>query len=153
MEFDSKGNLYFAIGDFTVQTGEVAGYAQIDERSKKNDSQSTSANTNNLQGKINRIHPESVGTYTIPEGNLFLVCLNCHQINSKLVGPSFEDIARRYGGEDSVMTYLPKRIIGGGIGNWPGNIAMPANLSLKETEAEEITQFILGLNEFVDMPQ
>jgi len=80
-------------------------------------------------------------------------CLNCHQINSKLVGPSFEDIARRYGGEDSVMTYLPKRIIGGGIGNWPGNIAMPANLSLKETEAEEITQFILGLNEFVDMPQ
>jgi len=101
--------LYFAIGDFTVQTGEVAGYAQIDERSKKNDSQSTSANTNNLQGKINRIHLESVGTYTIPEGNLFLVCLNCHQINSKLVGPSFEDIARRYGGEDSVMTYLPKK--------------------------------------------
>ena len=71
MEFDSKGNLYFAIGDFTVQNEEVAGYAQIDERRKKNDSQSTSANTNNLQGKINRIHPEKDGTYTIPEGNLF----------------------------------------------------------------------------------
>ncbi len=61
--------MYFAIGDFTVQTGEVAGYAQIDERKKENDSQSTSANTNNLQGKINRIHPEKDGSYTIPKGN------------------------------------------------------------------------------------
>ena len=71
IEFDSKGNLYFAIGDFTVQTGEVAGYAQIDERKSFNDSQATSSNSNNLLGKISRIHPEQDGTYTIPEGNLF----------------------------------------------------------------------------------
>ncbi|WP_332367554.1 PQQ-dependent sugar dehydrogenase [Spirosoma telluris] len=31
----------------------------------------TSANTNDLRGKIIRIHPEADGTYTIPEGNLF----------------------------------------------------------------------------------
>ena len=28
-------------------------------------------NTNDLRGKILRIHPEDDGTYTIPEGNLF----------------------------------------------------------------------------------
>jgi cytochrome c len=71
IEFDSKGNLYFAIGDFVIQTKEVAGYAQIDERKSFNDSQGTSSNSNNLLGKINRIHPEKDGTYTIPEGNLF----------------------------------------------------------------------------------
>ncbi|MEX2567868.1 MAG: PQQ-dependent sugar dehydrogenase [Cyclobacteriaceae bacterium] len=71
IEFDSNGNLYFAIGDFTIQTGEVAGYGQIDERNSSNDSQTTSSNSNNLLGKISRIHPEKDGTYTIPEGNLF----------------------------------------------------------------------------------
>ena len=71
IEFDSKGNLYFAIGDFTIQTGEVGGYAQIDERNGSNDSQATASNSNNLLGKISRIHPEKDGTYTIPEGNLF----------------------------------------------------------------------------------
>jgi cytochrome c len=71
IDFDSKGNLYFAIGDFTIQTGDVAGYAQIDERNSSNDSQTTSSNSNNLLGKISRIHPEKDGTYTIPEGNLF----------------------------------------------------------------------------------
>ncbi|MCO7089445.1 PQQ-dependent sugar dehydrogenase, partial [Pseudomonas aeruginosa] len=29
------------------------------------------ANTNDLRGKILRIHPEADGSYTIPEGNLF----------------------------------------------------------------------------------
>jgi cytochrome c len=63
-----------------------------------------------------------------------------------LVGPSFKEIAKRYGNIDSAETFLPKKIIQGGTGNWPGNIAMPANPSLKETEAEEITKFILGLS-------
>jgi cytochrome c len=31
----------------------------------------TSANTNDLRGKILRIHPEADGSYTIPDGNLF----------------------------------------------------------------------------------
>ncbi|MFN2572275.1 MAG: PQQ-dependent sugar dehydrogenase, partial [Gemmatimonadales bacterium] len=36
------------------------------------DGQKGSANTNDLRGKIIRIHPEPDGTYTIPDGNLFL---------------------------------------------------------------------------------
>src|SRR5256885_14651820 len=35
------------------------------------DAQKSSANTNDLRGKIIRIHPEPDGAYTIPEGNLF----------------------------------------------------------------------------------
>jgi cytochrome c len=37
------------------------------------DAQRTSGNTNDLRGKILRIHPEDDGSYTIPEGNLFPV--------------------------------------------------------------------------------
>ncbi|WP_418606282.1 PQQ-dependent sugar dehydrogenase [Georgenia sp. SUBG003] len=35
------------------------------------DARRTSGNTNDLNGKILRIHPEDDGTYTVPEGNLF----------------------------------------------------------------------------------
>ena len=74
MSWDSTGNLYFAVGDNTNSGGDSAGMAPIDERTSRNpqyDAQRTAGNTNDLRGKINRIHPEDNGTYTIPSGNLF----------------------------------------------------------------------------------
>ena len=73
LEFDRHGNLYIALGDFTLQSNEIAGYAQIDERPgrARHDAQRTSASSNRYEGKILRIHPEPDGSYTIPEGNLF----------------------------------------------------------------------------------
>ncbi|MEV6980235.1 ricin-type beta-trefoil lectin domain protein [Sphaerisporangium sp. NPDC051017] len=74
MTWDSSENLYFAVGDNTNSGGDSAGMAPIDERTSRNpqyDAQRTSGNTNDLRGKINRIHPEDNGTYTIPAGNLF----------------------------------------------------------------------------------
>jgi cytochrome c len=70
--FDAKGNLYLSTGDNTSPF-ESAGYSPIDEQSGRSpfDAQKSSANTNDLRGKILRIHPEQDGTYTIPEGNLF----------------------------------------------------------------------------------
>jgi cytochrome c len=69
--FDAKGNLYVSTGDNSNPF--ASGYAPIDERPGRMpwDAQKSSANTNDLRGKIIRIHPEPDGTYTIPEGNLF----------------------------------------------------------------------------------
>ena len=69
MAWDAMGNLYIAVGnntgnDLTGQTDERAGRASWDD-------QRSSANTNDLRGKLLRIHPEPDGTYTIPRGNLF----------------------------------------------------------------------------------
>lgn len=72
IDWDSDGNLYLSTGDNTSPR-ESAGYAPIDEREGRSafDAQGTAANTNDLRGKILRIHPEADGTYTIPKGNLF----------------------------------------------------------------------------------
>ncbi|NYF11696.1 glucose/arabinose dehydrogenase/regulation of enolase protein 1 (concanavalin A-like superfamily)/putative cell wall-binding protein [Leifsonia sp. AK011] len=72
MVFDTDGNLILAVGDNT-DPFESSGYSPIDERSGRQDfdAQRTSGNTNDLRGKILRIHPEPDGTYTIPDGNLF----------------------------------------------------------------------------------
>ena len=69
--FDRQGNLYVSTGDNANPF--ATGYAPIDERPGRLpwDAQKSSANTNDLRGKILRIHPQPDGTYTIPAGNLF----------------------------------------------------------------------------------
>jgi cytochrome c len=70
--FDGKGNLFLSTGDNTNPFASN-GYSPSDEQSGRSawDAQRSSGNTNDLRGKILRIHPESDGSYTIPEGNLF----------------------------------------------------------------------------------
>ncbi len=71
LAFGPDGTLYLATGDNTNPY--PLGGSSIDERPDKRegDAQRTSANTNDLRGKILRIRPLPEGTYEIPGGNLF----------------------------------------------------------------------------------
>jgi glucose/arabinose dehydrogenase/PKD repeat protein/type 1 glutamine amidotransferase len=76
MAFDKAGNLYVGSGDSNSSQGAGAGYSgnnwtQEYAGTSFQDARRTAGNTNDLNGKIIRIHPEPDGTYTIPEGNLF----------------------------------------------------------------------------------
>jgi glucose/arabinose dehydrogenase len=71
--FDSAGNLLLSTGDDTNPFSSD-GYTPIDERPDVNpafDAQRSSANTNDLRGKVLRVTPKAGGGYTIPDGNLF----------------------------------------------------------------------------------
>jgi PKD repeat protein/type 1 glutamine amidotransferase len=73
MVFDPQnGDLWLANGD-NSNPFDSDGYAPIDERAGRSDwdAQKSAANTNDLRGKVLRIHPEADGTYTIPDGNMF----------------------------------------------------------------------------------
>ena len=72
LEFAPNGDLFISTGDDT-NPFESDGYNPIDERPGREafDAQRSSANTNDLRGKILRIHPQPDATYTIPGGNLF----------------------------------------------------------------------------------
>ncbi|TLV03331.1 PQQ-dependent sugar dehydrogenase [Dyadobacter luticola] len=74
MVFDKDKNLYLTTGDNTFSRSSD-GFSPLDERPGESarDSQKSSPNTNDLRGKILRIHPEADGSYTIPKGNLFPV--------------------------------------------------------------------------------
>ena len=71
MLFDKDANLYLSTGDNTPN--DPRGYSPLDERIGRSmyDSQRSAANSNDLRGKILRIHPNDDGTYSIPKGNLF----------------------------------------------------------------------------------
>lgn len=75
MDFDDDGNLYVSTGDNNSSQGS-SGYSGNNWEKEYagisfQDARRTSGNTNNLNGKILRIHPEADGTYTTPKDNLF----------------------------------------------------------------------------------
>ena len=72
LAWDKNKNLFISAGDNTVPF-ESDGYSPIDETPGRKifDAQRSAGNTNDLRGKILRIHPEPDGTYTVPDGNLF----------------------------------------------------------------------------------
>ena len=74
LAWDKDGNLFLSTGDSSAPFPSD-GYSPLDERPGKEfyslDSQRSAGNTNDLKGKILRIHPETDGSYTIPAGNLF----------------------------------------------------------------------------------
>ncbi|MFI1963023.1 ThuA domain-containing protein [Streptomyces pathocidini] len=75
MAWDSQDNLYIATGDNNSSQFSDGYSGNNPEPDYKGvsfaDARRTAGNTNNLNGKILRIHPEDDGTYTLPEGNLF----------------------------------------------------------------------------------
>lgn len=73
VEFGPDGNLFISTGDNTHPAGDSDGYGPLDERPGREeyDAQDGPANTHDLRGKILRIHPDSAGGYSIPNGNLF----------------------------------------------------------------------------------
>ena len=73
LDFDLDGNLLLGVGDDVNPHSEPSGgYAPLSERpGTLHDARATSANTNDLRGKLLRITPGADGGYTIPEGNLF----------------------------------------------------------------------------------
>ncbi len=73
MAFDGSGNLFISTGDNTNPFASQ-GFTPIDERPGRApfDAQKSSANTNDLRGKILRIRPLPNGTYAIPPDNLFV---------------------------------------------------------------------------------
>ncbi|WP_193607977.1 ThuA domain-containing protein [Nocardioides lijunqiniae] len=73
LDMDAQGNLYLGVGDDVNPHSEPSGgYAPLSTRNGTfHDARETSANTNDLRGKLLRITPKADGTYAIPEGNLF----------------------------------------------------------------------------------
>jgi len=72
LAFDGDGNLYVSTGD-NSNPFQSNGYSPSDYREGRYafDAARSSGNSNDLRGKILRIHPEPDGNYTIPNGNLF----------------------------------------------------------------------------------
>ena len=71
-------------------------------------------------------------------------CMACHAVDKKLVGPSYKDVAVKYGADKAAVDKLAIKIIKGGSGAW-GAVPMPANAQVNDAEAHKLVAWILTL--------
>lgn len=69
-------------------------------------------------------------------------CRTCHQNDTKVIGPSYKEIAEKYSEED--IDVLVSHIIDGSVGIW-GEIPMTPHLDLSEEDARLMVKYILSL--------
>jgi cytochrome c len=69
-------------------------------------------------------------------------CLACHGVDKKIVGPAYQDVAKKYAGQKDAEDALVKSIKGGGSGKW-GPIPMPAQAALSDADAHKLALWSL----------
>lgn len=68
------------------------------------------------------------------------LCLTCHAVETKVVGPALRDVAKKYGARPDAVDYLRTKIVAGGAGIW-GPIPMPAQ-TLPAADAQAIAKWL-----------
>jgi cytochrome c len=68
-------------------------------------------------------------------------CMACHAVDKKLVGPSYQDVAKKYKASDEAM--LVDKVRKGGKGNW-GQIPMPPNAAVKDEDLKTLVKWVLA---------
>jgi len=62
-------------------------------------------------------------------------CTACHAVDKKLVGPSYQDVAKKNKGQADAATKVAEKVRKGGSGVY-GPIPMPANDAAKISDAD-----------------
>ncbi|NYT66320.1 c-type cytochrome [Alcaligenaceae bacterium] len=70
-------------------------------------------------------------------------CLACHARDTKLVGPSFIDIGKKYQGQEGALDNLVAKVQTGGSGAW-GVIPMPPHPNLSDADAQLMIEWMLA---------
>ena len=107
----------------TTQTNEVSSVNKIDEQKQDSDK------------------PMALGESLMKNSD----CYSCHLVDTKLVGPSFIDIANKYTNDHKTIKNLIDKVVNGGAGVW-GEIPMQAHKQLTETDVNEMIVYILSLS-------
>jgi cytochrome c len=71
-------------------------------------------------------------------------CAACHEIDKKLIGPSFQDVAAKYKGDKDAAARLKEKVKKGGTHVW-GEAAMPPNVLASDADINELVDWILTL--------
>ncbi|MBA3594282.1 MAG: c-type cytochrome [Polaromonas sp.] len=69
-------------------------------------------------------------------------CMACHAVATKLVGPSYKDVAVKYASQKDAADKLAAKIVKGGSGVW-GPVPMPANAQVNDAEALKLAAWIM----------
>ncbi len=70
-------------------------------------------------------------------------CMACHAVDKKVLGPAYQEVAKKYAGQKDAAAQLAASIKKGGSGRW-GPVPMPAQPNLSDDDAKALATWILG---------
>ena len=70
-------------------------------------------------------------------------CLACHAVDHKMVGPGYQDVAKKYQGQKDASAYLSQKIKGGSVGVW-GQVPMPPNANVSASDLKTIVDWLVA---------
>lgn len=70
-------------------------------------------------------------------------CMSCHVVDKKLVGPSYQDVAKKYAGQKDAEAKLIDKVKKGGKDVW-GPVPMPPNAAVKDEDIKTLVKWILA---------
>ena len=70
-------------------------------------------------------------------------CLACHASDKKLVGPSYKEVAAKYGKDPAAQAKLADKVKKGGQGVW-GQVPMPPNPAVPDADVQALVKWILS---------
>src|ERR1700739_2072336 len=70
-------------------------------------------------------------------------CLACHSVDTKIVGPAYKDVAKKYAGQKDAENQLEQKVLKGASGTW-GAVPMPPNAGVNEAEAHTLVKWVLS---------
>ncbi|RZT29636.1 c-type cytochrome [Cupriavidus agavae] len=70
-------------------------------------------------------------------------CMGCHQVDKKLVGPAYKEVAAKYKGDKGALAKLSAKVKGGGSGVW-GPVPMPANPTISDADVKTVVEWVLA---------
>ena len=71
-------------------------------------------------------------------------CMSCHQLEKKVVGPAFKDVAKKYKGDAKAEEHIVGVIKKGGKGVW-GTVPMPPHPQVSDDNAKKLAAWVLSL--------
>ena len=70
-------------------------------------------------------------------------CTACHAVDRKLVGPAYQEVAKKYAGQKDAVALVAESIRKGGAGKW-GPVPMPAQPALSDADVKTLATWVLG---------
>jgi cytochrome c len=71
------------------------------------------------------------------------MCMTCHTVDKKLVGPSYKDVAAKYKADKTAEAKLADKVKKGGVGVW-GQIPMPPNDKVPDADIKAMVKWVLS---------
>jgi cytochrome c len=70
-------------------------------------------------------------------------CLNCHNVDKKVIGPAYRDVAAKYATDANAMQRVREQITHGGSGKW-GTVPMPAYTIMSDAQIDALAKWVLS---------